>query len=301
MRRASSRLPPSSVTSRSALRRALRRQRTHLWAVIVSDIQNPFFTAVVRGMEDVARAERHRLVLCNSDEDPVREASYIDVAIAERMGGVVVAPASDRASRIDALITRHIPVVTIDRRLRAGHESIDSVMVDNRAGAVAATEHLLAGGSTRVACITGPSRTSTASERLAGYRAALRKARHQPDPELVRTADFRQEGGYAAARDLLGAKRRPDALFVTNNLMTLGALQAIADLGLRIPEDVAIVGFDDAPWATLTTPPLTVVAQPTLEIGREAARLLATASEREAALHVVLSPTLVVRRSSIRS
>ncbi|HEU4842397.1 MAG TPA: LacI family DNA-binding transcriptional regulator, partial [Ilumatobacteraceae bacterium] len=198
--------------------RALRRQRTHLWAVIVSDIQNPFFTAVVRGMEDVARAERHRLVLCNSDEDPVREASYIDVAIAERMGGVVVAPASDRASRLDALTSRHIPVVTIDRRLRSGHEAIDSVMVDNRAGAIAATEHLLAGGSSRVACITGPSRTSTASERLAGYRAALRTARHQPDPDLVRTADFREEGGYAAARDLLGGKRPPDGLFVTNNL-----------------------------------------------------------------------------------
>jgi LacI family transcriptional regulator len=280
--------------------RALRQQRTRLWAVIVSDIQNPFFTAMVRAIEDVGRAEGHRVVLCNSDEDPAREASYIEVAVAERMGGVVIAPASDRSSRVEPLLDRQIPVVTVDRGLRHSRELVDSVMVDNRAGALAATEHLISGGAKRVACITGPARASTASERLVGYRSALRKAGREPLSDLVRHADFRLEGGYAAARDLLRSRRRPDALFVTNNLMTLGALQAIADLGLHVPTDVAIVGFDDAPWATLTTPPLTVVAQPTLEIGREAARLLATATEDMATRHVVLAPTLIVRQSSIK-
>jgi LacI family transcriptional regulator len=280
--------------------RALRQQRSRLWAVIVSDIQNPFFTTMVRAIEDVGRAEGHRVVLCNSDEDPAREASYIEVAVAERMGGVVIAPASDRSSRVDALLERQIPVVTVDRRIRHGRELVDSVMVDNRAGAVAATEHLLSAGAKRVACITGPARASTAAERLIGYRAALRKAEREHPTELVRHADFRHEGGYAATLDLLRSRRRPDALFVTNNLMTLGALQAIADLGLRVPDDVAIVGFDDAPWATLTTPPLSVVAQPTLEIGREAARLLATAGPGMATRHVVLAPTLVVRQSSVR-
>jgi LacI family transcriptional regulator len=281
--------------------RALRQQRARLWAVIVSDIQNPFFTTMVRGIEDVGRAEGHRIVLCNSDEDPAREAAYIDVAIAERMGGVVIAPASDRSSRVDALLERQIPVVTVDRRLRHGHDQVDSVMVDNRAGAMAATEHLLTSGAKRVACITGPARASTAAERLTGYRAALRKAGREARADLIRHADFRHEGGYAAAIDLLRPRRRPDALFVTNNLMTLGALQAIADTGLRVPADVAIVGFDDAPWATLTTPPLTVVAQPTLEIGREAGRLLATATNHTTTRHIVLSPTLIVRQSSERS
>ena len=280
--------------------RALRQQRSRLWAVIVSDIQNPFFTTMVRAIEDAGRAEGHRVVLCNSDEDPAREASYIEVAVAERMGGVVIAPASDRSSRVDALLERQIPVVTVDRRIRHGRELVDSVMVDNRAGGVAATEHLLNSGAKRVACITGPARASTAAERLIGYRAALRNAEREHATDLVRHADFRHEGGYAAAIDLLRSRRRPDALFVTNNLMTLGALQAITDLGLRVPDDVAIVGFDDAPWATLTTPPLSVVAQPTLEIGREAARLLATSGAGMATRHIVLAPTLVVRQSSVR-
>jgi LacI family transcriptional regulator len=281
--------------------RALRQQRTRLWAVIVSDIQNPFFTAMVRAIEDVGRAEGHRVVLCNSDEDPAREASYIEVAVAERMGGVVLAPASDRSSRVDALLERQIPVVTVDRRLRHHRDLVDSVMVDNRAGAMAATEHLVAAGSKRVACITGPARASTAAERLLGYRGALRKLGREAIPDLVRHADYRFEGGHAAALELLRARKRPDALFVANNLMTLGALQAITDLGLHVPGDVAIVGFDDAPWSTLITPPLTVVAQPTLEIGREAARLLATASEGIATRHIELAPTLIVRESSVRT
>jgi LacI family transcriptional regulator, galactose operon repressor len=278
--------------------RALRQQRTRLWAVIVSDIQNPFFTTMVRGIEDVGRAEGHRIVLCNSDEDPTREAAYIDVAVAERMGGVVIAPASDRSSRVDTLLERRIPVVTVDRRLRHGHDHVDSVMVDNRAGAIAATDHLLTNGAKRIACITGPARASTAAERLTGYRTALRKAGREPRPDLIRHADFRHEGGYTATTDLLRTRHRPDALFVTNNLMTLGALQAIADTGLQVPHDIAIVGFDDAPWATLTTPPLTVIAQPTLEIGREAGRLLATAANATTTRHIVLSPTLIIRQSS---
>ena len=183
--------------------RALRQQRTRLWAVIVSDIQNPFFTAMVRAIEDVGRAEGHRVVLCNSDEDPAREASYIEVAVAERMGGVVIAPASERSSRVDALLERQIPVVTVDRRLRHGRDLVDSVMVDNRAGALAATEHLIGAGAKRVACITGPARASTAAERLIGYRAAVRRAGREPVQELVRHADFRFDGGHAAALDLL--------------------------------------------------------------------------------------------------
>jgi LacI family transcriptional regulator len=275
--------------------RALRQRRTRLWAVIIADIENPFFTSVVRGIEDVARAEDHRVVLCNSDEDPSKEAGYIDVALAEQMAGVVIAVTSPGGSAIEPLLARRIPVVAIDRRPTKYEDRVDSVVVDNRVGAATATEHLLAGGARRVACITGPARVSTASERLAGYKDALGSRR---DATLVKRADFREEGGRAAALELLGSPSPPDALFVANNLMTLGALAAVRELGLSVPGDVAIVGFDDAPWAPLTQPPLTVVAQPTREIGREAARLLATADADEPSRHVVLQPTLVVRGSS---
>jgi LacI family transcriptional regulator len=276
--------------------RALRRQRTTLWAAIVADIENPFFTSMIRGVEDVALRENHRLVLCNTDEDVDKEAAYIDVAIADRMAGVIIAVASTTRSSLDPLVDAGIPVVAVDRRPR--NAAIDSVLVDNRLGARLATEHLLDGGARRVACITGPARLSNAATRLAGYRDALAERGHRVDRTLVRRADFRAEGGHRAACSLLDGPRPPDAIFVTNNLMTLGSLRALRERGCRVPDDVTLVGFDDAPWTALVSPPLSVVAQPTAEIGRQAAELLASAGTGRPARHVVLAPTLVVRESS---
>jgi LacI family transcriptional regulator len=276
--------------------RALRQQRTRVWAAIVADIENPFFTAMVRGIEDVARDVGHRLVLCNSDNDVAREAAYIEDAIAERMAGVVIAVASAEGSSLGRLLSSNVPVVTVDRRSARHHAEVDSVLVDNRAGARAATEHLLERGARLVACVTGPRGVSTADERAIGYRDAVRAVK---GTEYVVRADFKQGGGYDAVhRMLAGGGRRPDAVFVANNLMTLGALQALRDLGLDVPGAVRLAGFDDAPWTTLIDPPLTVVAQPTYEIGREAARLLVTTPEAQHPRHVVLAPSLVVRASS---
>jgi len=278
--------------------RALRQQRARVWAAIIADIENPFFTAMVRGIEDVARTEGHRLVLCNSDEDVDKEAAYIDIALAEQMAGVVIAVASDKESRLDALLDRGVPVVAVDRLPRQRADELDSVVVDNVLGARLATEHLIDGGAHRIACITGPSRVSTARERLIGYQQALRGRGHPTPGELVRRADFKEDGGYAATRALLATRPRPDALFVANNLMTLGALRAITEAGLQVPHDVRLVGFDDAPWTALVSPALTAVAQPIYEIGRRAAQLLSTAAPDLPARHVVLPPTLQVRASS---
>ncbi|HET7031972.1 MAG TPA: LacI family DNA-binding transcriptional regulator [Casimicrobiaceae bacterium] len=277
--------------------RALRRQSASVWAAIVSDIENPFFTAVVRGIEDVARAQNHRLVLCNSDEDLEREADYIDVAIAERMAGVVIAVASDRESSLSALTERHVPVVAVDR---AAGRDIDAVVVDNRLGAEEATRHLLEQGSRRVACITGPTRVNTANERLEGYRRALAHAGLEVDDELIQRADYKESGGHQAALSLLTSRRPPDALFVANNPMAAGALRATRELGLAIPADIALVAFDDSPWTTLTSPQLSVVAQPAYEIGRVAAELLGTAGTDRSPRTIVLSPRLIIRESSMR-
>lgn len=277
--------------------RALRRQHTQVWAAIVSDIENPFFTAVVRGIEDVARKVQHRLVLCNSDEDLEREAAYIDVAIAERMAGVVIAVASARESSLEPLLEAHLPVVAVDR---AAGRDIDAVVVDNRLGAEEATRHLLDNGSTRVACITGPTRVVTANERLEGYRRALTESGRSVEPELIRRADYKQTGGHDAALSLLTSRNPPDALFIANNPMAVGALRAIRELGLTVPRDVALVAFDDSPWCALTSPQLSVVAQPAYEIGRVAAELLATAGDKRTSRTIVLTPQLIPRESSIR-
>lgn len=277
--------------------RALRRQHTSVWAAIVSDIENPFFTAVVRGIEDVARKVQHRLVLCNSDEDLERESAYIDVAIAERMAGVVIAVASGRESSVQPLMDARVPVVAVDR---AAGRDVDAVLVDNRLGAEEATRHLLENGSQRVACITGPTRVNTANERLEGYRRAVIASGRSVQQELIRRADYKEPGGHDAALSLLTSRNPPDALFIANNPMTVGALRAMRELGLTVPRDVALVAFDDAPWCALTNPQLSVVAQPAYEIGRVAAELLATAGDKRSSRTIVLTPQLIVRESSVR-
>jgi LacI family transcriptional regulator len=251
--------------------RNLRKASTNLWAVVISDIENPFFTSLVRGLEDVAQTEGYHVVLCNSDEDAAKEAAYASAVLTEQMAGVVISPTST-AEGVEQLAAAKIPMVLIDRRVE-GVEA-DTVLVDNEHGAAEGVKHLIDGGYERIACITGPRRVSTAMDRLAGYRSALRSGGIRYDKDLVRHADFREAGGYAAMESLLDLAEPPEALFVTNNLMTVGALECLAKRGLRAPDDIAVVGFDDIPWADLVVPSLTTVAQPTYELGRTAGLLL---------------------------
>ena len=174
------------------------------------------------------------------------------------------------------------------------------MLVDNERGAAEATSHLIEAGATRIACITGPPRLSTANERLAGYRRALRHAHIALDPPSWRAPTSARRGGYKAMRELCSLPQPPDAVLVANNLMTVGALEALRDEGLSVPGDVRVVGFDDAPWAKLLQPSLTVVAQPTYEIGRRSAELLLTARSQPARprQEVLLHPHLIVREST---
>ncbi|WP_280383225.1 LacI family DNA-binding transcriptional regulator [Nocardia wallacei] len=251
--------------------RSLRTRATKVLGLIIADIQNPFFTALARGVEDAASERDYSVVLANSDESLGKEQRYLEVAAAERMAGVILAPSSTTASRIDTLTERGIPVVAIDRRLRRA--DIDSVTVNNRKAAQQAVEHLVAAGARRIAMITGPADASTATSRLAGYRAALRAAGLRPDPALEVRGDYRIEGGRRAARALLTRPERPDGLFVGNNLMMVGALDALAQERIAFPDDLLLAGFDEMSWSGFA-PPITLVEQPSYEIGRRATELL---------------------------
>ncbi|HEX6444152.1 MAG TPA: LacI family DNA-binding transcriptional regulator [Streptosporangiales bacterium] len=277
--------------------RSLRTRATTVFGIIITDVQNPFFTSMVRGIEDTAQRAGYSVVLANSDEDPEKEQRYLEVAAAEQMAGVVLAPAQSNSRRLETLLDRGMPVVTVDRRLRGA--PVDSVTVNNHKAAHDATTHLIERGRRRIAIIAGLLKTTTGSRRLAGYKAALKEAGLPVDDELVVPADFRLEGGYAATKDLLG-RARPDALFASNNLMTIGALQALSEAGVAIPDDVAVVGFDDISWATALRPPLTAVKQPTYEIGCRAAELLLdrVAGDDAPPRHLVLPAELVVRGST---
>lgn len=279
--------------------RSLRRQRTAVLALIISDVENPFFTAIARGVEDIARAEGYSVVLCNSDEDVEKERRYLDVAATERMAGVIISPTAE-TSRSGVVGAADTPFVAVDRPLPSGDG--DCVLVDTRDAARQAIVHLAERGYERIACLTGPTGLATADDRLAGYRDGLRETGRPTDEALVRHSPYRADGAHEAALQLLDERRPPDALLVANSTMAIGVLEALRERGLRPGRDVGVVAFDDAPWATLVDPPLSVVTQPAYELGTSAATLLLAriADRSRPSSTTILGARLVARDTSRR-
>jgi DNA-binding LacI/PurR family transcriptional regulator len=281
----------------SRVARRLRMEATQILGLIISDITNPFFTSVVRGIEDVAYANQYSLLLCNSDEDPARESLYVDVLQAERVAGIIISPADENSTSCEPLLRNDVPVTVMDRRLR--QFDVDTVLVDNVKGAYQATSHLIRLGHRRIGLIGGPSRITTGRERQEGYEKALTEHGLELNQRLIKIGDFKQDSGYQRACELLEMADLPTAIFAANNLMTLGALNAIHEKGLNIPQDIAIVGFDDMPWAPSLDPPLTAVSQPTYELGCTAANLLLQriADKGREIVEMKLEPCLIIRDS----
>ncbi len=281
----------------SRVARRMRSKRTSILGLILSDLGNPFFAAVVSGIEAVAYASGYSLLLCSSDEDPVREEAYIHVLMAEMIGGLIISTTDENSTTCQALIDRGIPVVAMDRRLR--RLNVDTVVVDNVRGSYQAVRHLIGLGHRRIALIGGPPAVTTGRERQEGYLQALADSGLPIDDGLIKVGDFKQESGYRQTQSLLQMASPPTAIFVANNMMTLGALNAIHETALDVPGDMAIVGFDDVPWAQSLSPPLTTVAQPTDELGKAAASmLLARIADSSGPVgEVKLDTRLVIRES----
>jgi len=253
----------------SRVARNLRARSSSIWGIIVADIGNPFFTRVVRAVQDAALESGRTVIMCNSDESVDKERRALEVLVAERVGGVLISPASEIDSDLEALLAQRIPVVAIDRRPPA---AVDTVLTDNVLGGLEATRHLLTSGRRRVGCITGPRDVTTARERLDGFQQAMAEAGLAP--AAVAHADFHEEGGRDALLQWIDAGSMPEAVFVANNLMTLGVLQAAGERDVRVPEDLAVVGFDELPWAGGLAARIPVVAQPAREMALAATRLL---------------------------
>ena len=280
--------------------RSLRSQTSRIVGVLIPNIQNPFFTGVIRGIEDVLQATDYTLLLGNSDDNPTRERGYLDLLRAEGVGGMIVVPGEDAAKTYNEILLGGIPVVAIDRFVE--DLRCDSVTVANEEGTTAAVEHLIALGHKRIAVATGPQNISTARERLAGYEKALRKARIPIDKSLIHHVVFRQEGGYEATAKLMALASPPTAIFAASDFIALGVLRALHDRKIQLPEQMAVVTFDDMPWAAALSPPLTAVSQPTYELGATAARmLLARIREPERPIERVRLQTQLVVRASCGS
>jgi LacI family transcriptional regulator len=246
----------------------LRRLRTDMIGIVVSDVENPHFTQMVRKVEDAAYRKGWRVLLCNTDEDGEKQRSYLEVLSSERVSGVILSTTDPAGPEIAELSDLGIPVVAFDRTVDDARA--DAVVSNNVAGAQLATEHLLGAGHERVGFVGGPTDTGTGADRLRGYESAMRGADAEP-----RWADgrYRIDGGERAAEELLRTDP-PTALAVANNLMTIGVLRALRLRRLRVPQDVALVAMDDPFWAELIDPPLTTLAQPVRTMAESAVDLL---------------------------
>lgn len=285
--------------------RSLRAQQSNTIGLIVSDIRNPFFTAISRAVEDTAYAHGMVVTLCNTDEDPQKEAIYLNLMRDTHVAGVILSPTRQTSDTIAALRLGHrsMPVVAIDRPLphTEADLDIDTVLLDNADAAYQLTAHLLENGYQRIGAIVGEV-SATGQERQRGYEEALRAAHLAPAIEMVRRVAPRMEAGYAAAQELLALTPRLDALVAGNSLLAAGAWRALRERRLTIPDDVALVSFDESTWEELVDPPITLIAQPTYEIGKTAAELLLRrmADPLRPAQQVTLKGILRVRASSAR-
>jgi LacI family transcriptional regulator len=284
----------------SALAQGLRKNRTNMLGMVIPDITNPFFPGVVRGVEDVAFKRSFRLILCNADNDPSKEAAYVRELSSYHIAGLLIIPAAgpDIAGHLLAYASASVPVVCIDR-VPDGWKG-DAVLVANADGAYLATRDLINIGHTRLAVITGPLKLTNAAERLRGFMRALNAARIQIAPEFVQEARFDTESGYQAALRLLRMLPRPTAIFACNDLMAFGVLQAARELNLRCPEDLSIAGFDSLEFTKFTDPSLTSVYQPGYQLGATAGRLLLQRVDGMlSAPKKVLLPTELKKRNSV--
>lgn len=285
---------------RNAAARQLRAGRSTTIGMIVLDVRNPFFTDVARGAEDEAAEQGLSVTLGNSDENPVREAAYLDLFDEQRVHGVLISPIGDVAARLGRLRERGTPAVLVDRIGADGR--ISSVSVDDVGGGRMAVDHLLRTGRRRIAFVGGPVGIRQVADRLDGARAAI-AAHPGAALEVLETTALTVLEGRRIGQSLAERSRRdrPDAVFAANDLLAMGLLQALAmRRALNVPGDIALVGFDDIDFASAAVVPLTSVRQPSQLIGRTATRLLLeeAADPTVVPRQIVFQPELVIRAST---
>lgn len=281
------------------LARGLRLQKTHSIAIVVPDLSNNFYIEVVRGAKDYSASANYTVLIGDSRESWEEERNYLDSFHRRRVDGVVRIPAIDAAGGKASAVLGDLPVVYADRHPLARDSYLGRVGVDNRKAAETATRYLLSLGHKKIAIITGDSSTGTSVDRLHGFFGALRSAKIRSDRSLIHAGHNDMESGHFHAMQLLTGAQRPTAIFCTNNLMALGALAAIQEVGLACPEEISLLGFDDFYWATLLRPRLTVVRQPAREVGMIAARMLIDHIEGRPGIPTpALLPTQLIVRDS---
>lgn len=279
------------------LARSLAKQQTHTFGMVVTDIANPFFPAIVRAAEDAAQRAGYSMLLCNSDDKADKEAVYLDLLISKRVDGIILnkTPAALSAAQRKMLDEANVPIVLLMRT--CPDLKTDIVQTNDKQGAMDAVDHFARIGHKRIAFVSGPMNVSNARARRLGYTKALEARGLEYDPELAFEGDYRIESGRRAGHALL--PKRPDAILVTNYLMTIGLMSAAEEIGLRCPQDFGLISFDDYPWSGCFRPRLTTIELPKQELGNAAVQLLLERikDKRTKPVTVNLLPQLRVRES----
>jgi len=279
------------------LARSLAKQQTHTLGMIVTDIANPFFPEIVRAAEDAAQKAGYTLLLCNSDDKEEKEAKYLELLLSKRVDGIILNKTPGKLSTVQRqmLSDAKVPIVLLMRTCPG--LKTDLVQTDDRQGAIDAVSHLARIGHNTIAFVGGTMNVSNARARREGYLSALQDDALEQRPELSYEGDYRVDSGYRAGLAVL--PRRPDAVLVTNYLMTVGFMKAAEEIGMRCPEDFALVSFDDYPWLGCFRPRLTTIELPKYELGDNSVRLLLErlSGKRSRPATITLAPQLRVRES----
>jgi len=278
---------------------SLRFKQTMTLAMVVTDIANPFWTTVTRGVEDIAQANGFSTILCNTDESEEKQEQYLHMLLRRRIDGILLVPASSSPEPIQLIQKQGIPVVLVDRRVP--DVEVDVVQADSEKGAYQLAKHLISFGHQRITILAGPQSVSTAVDRVNGFCRALGDAGLGICDTRVLWGSYTQESGYEMTKEALATTPKPTALFASNNFIAIGALRALKEINYGVPEDIAMVAFDDIPLAFTIEPFLTVVTQPAREMGKQAVRLLLERIKEEAdrpCQHIVLPTSMMIRSSS---
>jgi DNA-binding LacI/PurR family transcriptional regulator len=277
--------------------RSLASGRSSTLGLLISDISNPFFPDLVKSIETVAFEKGYDVILSNTDYDAERTGNYVRRFIERKVAGVALMTSELDIGLIEELARFHVPVVFLD--LGSAGVCMSNLVVDYEAGIEEAIGHLVSLGHSRIAYIGGPQRLRSAARRFEAFCDSMRRHLPDPQPQMIYEADFRLHGGRSAAREMLASTERPSAVIVANDMMALGAIEEFRERGIRVPEDISIVGFDDIAFAALSSPPLTTICLPRTELGREAVEaLLATIEHPDQQGVEVRIPTHLVLRDS---
>jgi LacI family transcriptional regulator len=282
----------------SAVARSLKNDKTHTLGMMIPNNSNPYFAEIIQGIEDESFKLGYNIILCNSYDDPKKQAAYTRVLMEKRIDGLILVSSGTDDELNQLLNDEGIPKVLVDREVPG--LIADFIEADHEQGGYLATKYLLDLGHRDIACVAGPQNLLLSSDRVHGYRRALQEAGVPFHDAFLTHSDFTSQGGFDAMQQLLALPKRPSAIFLSNDLMAIGGLCAAQQAGVRIPEQLSIMGYDDIALASFSTPRLTTIAQPKYEIGVRTAQVI-VARIRNAELpwqREMLRTKLVVRQST---